>query len=91
MAHIADAWGSQDEQLEVPRCNALNRSWLELNKKNTQISVFLSCSKILQEENALLRRELMMNREVGQGLMDDLHKGVISSEEVADKFGKTSL
>lgn len=41
----------------------------------------------LQEENALLRRELLVNKEVGQELMDDIHRGVISSGEVADKFG----
>ena len=43
---------------------------------------------ILQEENALLRRELLLNKEVGQDLMDDLHRGVITSGEVADKFGE---
>ncbi|XP_076800040.1 coiled-coil domain-containing protein 33-like [Clavelina lepadiformis] len=43
----------------------------------------------LQEENAQLRRELLLTKEVGQTVMDDLHKGVITSTEVADKFVAT--
>jgi len=29
----------------------------------------------------------MMTKEMGETIMDDLHKGVISSQEVADRFG----
>nr|XP_026689989.1 coiled-coil domain-containing protein 33 isoform X4 [Ciona intestinalis] len=40
----------------------------------------------LQDDNAALRRELMLTKEVGHDVMNDINNGVISSNEVADKF-----
>lgn len=47
----------------------------------------MSISNYIQNENANLRRELLLKQEMGDMVMRDIDTGAFSANEVADKFG----
>ncbi|XP_077969150.1 coiled-coil domain-containing protein 33-like isoform X1 [Styela clava] len=52
----------------------------------SDISTLRSTVSKLQDENHSLRRELMMRKEVGDIVRNDISTGVVTTEEFADKF-----
>uniref|UniRef100_H2YV24 C2 domain-containing protein n=1 Tax=Ciona savignyi TaxID=51511 RepID=H2YV24_CIOSA len=68
------------------RPNEVEAEYLGLG--GSQNKDYREAVKRMSNDMISLRQNLMLTKEVGQNVMDDIHQGVISSNEVADKFGK---